>query len=606
MKKLFLIPLAAVTIASCSNDENGLNGSYSGEMETSYLSINIVTNTGGSVSRATDEDDFDQGTNGENGTNAENKVNSVRFYFFDGENAANVKRVADVGGVPTYTNYYDWTPSEDVNNYGEDENNNVTNHINATVVIESPADGSKDKYTASSIIAIINPPTSLTNQTASKSKSQLLGEINSYIAYNTNNFVMSNAVYSDLATTPSKMVETSTEGHLYPTPEAAKGNPVSIYVERVLAKVQLASGELEPETITDADQNEIVAYDTKKTYVGDDKQTHKIYVKFNNWDVTITPDQSYLIKNIDETWNNILGTDEPWSEPLRHRSYWAINPSSFNYKYKSYNDIVPTNKDIFDALNVRYPHENAGDATSTYSFIPSKVIIGGQLINEQGQPLTFAQYGFDDYLSLLDLKKALLNLVTTKYYVEVPAAEAPQGAVEAGGKYYRQLNTDDVEFVTEGSLVSPFSYDAEKTTCYTRIQLTKDKDGTPGAVSKAWYTISGSGDSKTAVTANVNTINQALLNLGHQKIWTSGYTYYYFDIMHLGTLTDNTTRRPGVVRNHLYYAKINTLLGLGTPVYDPSEEIIPQRPGVDDTYMAAEIKVLTWRLVNDEVDLVWQ
>ena len=80
-------------------------------------------------------------------------------------------------------------------------------------------------------------------------------------------------------------------------------------------------------------------------------------------------------------------------------------------------------------------------------------------------------------------------------------------------------------------------------------------------------------------------------------------TYYYTDLRHLGT--EVTKGLYGVVRNHIYDVNVQSVVGLGTPVYNPDEVIVPQKPGEDETYIAAKINILSWRIVNNDVDLVW-
>ena len=61
----------------------------------------------------------------------------------------------------------------------------------------------------------------------------------------------------------------------------------------------------------------------------------------------------------------------------------------------------------------------------------------------------------------------------------------------------------------------------------------------------------------------------------------------------------------GVVRNHVYKTKVTKILGLGTPVYDPTKKIYPEKPSKNDHYIAAEINILSWRLVNNNYVLEW-
>ena len=124
---------------------------------------------------------------------------------------------------------------------------------------------------------------------------------------------------------------------------------------------------------------------------------------------------------------------------------------------------------------------------------------------------------------------------------------------------------------------------------------------TTGAAEKNWYT-------SNAADATPETDPNSLLEaLGGAKVWKDGYTYYYFDIRHLnGAATDdNAIGKYGVVRNHVYAANINSLAGLGTPVYDPEEVIYPEKPSDDESFIAAEIRILSWRIVNQNIDLEW-
>lgn len=98
-------------------------------------------------------------------------------------------------------------------------------------------------------------------------------------------------------------------------------------------------------------------------------------------------------------------------------------------------------------------------------------------------------------------------------------------------------------------------------------------------------------------------------------------TYYFLNIRHLASPTiggktpadkeynvADAAKVPGfygVVRNHVYKTTINSVFGLGTPVYDPDEVIIPQIPKDEDVFLAAEINILSWRIVDHGYDLNW-
>ena len=61
----------------------------------------------------------------------------------------------------------------------------------------------------------------------------------------------------------------------------------------------------------------------------------------------------------------------------------------------------------------------------------------------------------------------------------------------------------------------------------------------------------------------------------------------------------------GVVRNHIYKTTITNIAGLGTPVYNPGDVIYPEKPEDNAHYIAAEINILSWRVVKNNYNLEW-
>lgn len=107
-----------------------------------------------------------------------------------------------------------------------------------------------------------------------------------------------------------------------------------------------------------------------------------------------------------------------------------------------------------------------------------------------------------------------------------------------------------------------------------------------------------------------NAITAAVDNLNEPRIlhWNGGKTYYYYVIRHqgfyglVGDRADNYVY--GLVRNHIYDVKLQTLYGLGTPVIDSSDPIDPERPNDEEpTYIQAKINILPWRVVKNNATL---
>ena len=91
------------------------------------------------------------------------------------------------------------------------------------------------------------------------------------------------------------------------------------------------------------------------------------------------------------------------------------------------------------------------------------------------------------------------------------------------------------------------------------------------------------------------------------RVYTDGKCYYYVNIDQTPVATDNgytgDGKFEGVIRNHIYDLTLNSISGIGTPVFKPEDVIIPQTP-TDETlwFLGARINVLKWRLVKQTVD----
>ena len=171
----------------------------------------------------------------------------------------------------------------------------------------------------------------------------------------------------------------------------------------------------------------------------------------------------------------------------------------------------------------------------------------------------------------VDNLKKQVALTFSKYYTSTDAHT------------YTQLTKDDITFT-------------EPTTSMKNYQVTPTLAADP-TNTKQYYTKASDGSYTPVDKDDVNTA------IGENKaeIRTEGKAYYYVPIKHLGTT--GTLGEYGVVRNHFYKINLTGLTGFGTPVYNPDTEIDPTVPSYDNTYLAARIKVLQWRIVNQNVSL---
>lgn len=571
--------VAGLTFVGCSNDENITSGN--GDLaEPQFLTVNFVTNPTKGTRAGGDQvtGDPDKNSTYEEGLEAENKVSKVRFYFFDASgNAAAVRN--DNGN---YKNYLEWT---DVTEEEDNDMPNIEKILSATLIIQSP----KGDAAPAQIVAVINP-TAEPNEERSLTS---LGTVASdYMAYTAGgSFVMSNSTY---AKDGVGQLAVSIKGKTKMTSGEALADPVEIYVERTIAKVRLNSS-LTPvaghtdifNTSADASQ--------KVTVDGAEKE---IYVRFLGWNTTAVANKSRLVKEINPAWpNNLFGTNSsPWNWAEYFRCFWAINANNVAYEYGAFipdteekkidgNLFQAQAKKNFDKTDWVYVNENASDYTANPGSsagddpgTPTKVIISAQLVDKDGNPLEFAEYG-STRTTIDGLKELFAN--NCGLYKKQTVTEGDVTTTKFTKITPDELTVKTATAVGEAGKDVPGRYKVY-------IQLAADEDN-------KWY----ASNNEDAKAISADAANKQLKGLGSAKVWKDGYTYYYFDINHIGDKT-------GVVRNHIYDANITKLTGLGTPVYDPEEIIYPEKPEEgDDTFIAAQIKILSWRVVKSDVELDW-
>lgn len=572
---LFMSVLASLFLVGCSQEDiapdEGANGN--GEATTSYMAVNLVSSDVLGT-RATVGDY-------EDGTDIENGVKHVRFYFFNGVGGpVNVKTTAS----GTSVNYYDW--NNDITGSG---NPSDVERILSTIIV---IDTKKGDGLPVRIAAVLNPTQEILAK-GSMGISVLKEQCADFATADLTKkdyFVMFNSVYvqdkKDYSTTDIK------EGNICKTDSAANKNPVKIYVERSVAKVSVALGSNVANAAT-AD-GKIALKD--KLNGGQDLKVggKQVYLKLGGWELAAETDKGRLVKKIDPTW------ERDWWRPNAHRTLWAINEKSAENVYdKSYEQI----SNSFGGTKYLYTNENAQkndiDNTPGNAKNNTKVIVKGQLVDENGVPFTIVRHMgthfADDPADFNNLKESILTVLENKEYFYY----------YKDGNNYTQISAADLDVVVP--TLEP-KEDSENN-CYVYTQL-----NSTAAARTTWYksTKKNPADNSEYQKIDVGEINNTLGGLKDPEkpadgyiidrplVWKNGMTYYYYEIRHL-----DGSNEIGVVRNHIYKTTITNIAGLGTPVYTPGEIIYPEKPGENDHYIAAQINILSWRVVKNDYDLEW-
>ncbi len=614
MKKKFLfLPLAAAMMfAACSSDEDlAENGGNEGIADGRFLAVSIISN--GDTSTRGDQYSGPNGLTFEDGEASENVVKNLRIYFFSTSgDAVAIKKNSTV-------NYYD-VPVEDIVTNPADsddgsENHNVTVEriLKAVVVVEAG-----DKLPAQ-LVAVINPDTSDKGLgSKSLSLSELTEQINDYASLangSENLFVMTNSVYPDNGTIVNT---TAVSAANYALSEAeATNNPVKIYVERNVAKVRLSANTLEKEgdlykVYRKGEKKDDGAVVPDSEYkIGEGDAAKQVYLKLDGWDVTADLRYEYLSKHIVYSWEQTyLGAGTTWFSAENHRSYWAnvCNPNGRNNynQYYAYNNANHLKNKKFDGTEWVYCNENT-ERPAELNLEPTQVLITGTLCDKDGKALNICEYGGnriidDEVLTALRKRYALMYTASRD---QLPYKQVVDGSTVK----YVQLAYTDITFIPIENLnntpaagtTDEAKGNPQVTSGRYKVYATLTED----AKAATWYKkITVDAEGKVSVSeadklTDTKPIEDKLYSLSYAEIWKSGKTYYYFDIKHLGD-------KWGTVRNHIYDLNLTKIYGIGTPVYDETKVIIPEKPQNDQTFIAAQVNILSWRVVANEVTLDWE
>lgn len=582
MKKYLFIALAALGFAACADKlEDTKSPAHNGEVEESYIAINLMAADSGT-----------RGTDGgyEDGTDAERVVKTAYFFFFDENgNPFNVVGNPEAnapGGVKNYL------PLSIAPMQPEGASVNVSD-ISQAVLILNTYKGVYPKQ----IVAVLNwVPTNNTYSLA-----QLRDNLTALVGVNAaaGGFVMSNSVYKDAA---GKLVDAValTDADIKESAADATNDPIDIYVERIAAKVVLTAGGEKVESNTHTN-----VFDTKKvpdmfTSIGELTAT-PVYVSLLGWELFNDYSNSYLLKNIDTTWTEAIGFN--WNDSNFFRSYWAISQDTaledkFAWQYTSDKQTEKGFKTEYGFAVATKNGDNINEDPKTYTYCGentngttadrrTKVILKGQLLQSNGtgghEELELASWYGNEYAGTDNLLTAVANsLAYTLFH-------------STDGTHFSPIEKEDL--VCDVTVADTKSYE-------TGFKLSADGDD------KMWYKYSSDGQhqplgSLTDTNDMVAKTNAYLAaEVKPAIIYVNGMTYYIVDVEHLGA--DETDTQYGVVRNHVYQIDINSIKGYGSPFYSGMDFIVeqPEYPETqEDSYVAARINVLSWKVVKQSVNV---
>ena len=568
--KLFPLACAALMMSACSSDDAGNEGGNPGAAgDPQYLAVNIV-NVGTTPTRAGEY---------ENGTTEESTINKVRFYFFNGDGSPYL--IKPTGSEVTGGENINWlevtNPTDDTTTPGT--STSVEKITNAVLVINGVQNAAP-----AAIVAVVNPETVDATKIQSGESMRL-----SELRYSTvgskfykkdastgavSDFVMSNSVYVN---TGEDVCASLVAGHVTTSPETAKAKPVDLYVERVVAKV---TADVDPNVFEKGNGSnwDNTKYGTKTAVgkIGD----NDVYAVIEGWGLASENGKAEIEKKVDKTWSDGNLGFSPWTTSDYHRCFWeqsvAFDPGiggnqPVNHKYS---DLKAKMNEVLYTL----PNTPANKVTDLQNNDLTKLAVAATLKYKDAagnwHDADICRYNGVQFLGVDNLKKQVA-LTFSQYYTSTDAHT------------YTQLSASDIDFK-----------DPDGTMQQYRVTPTLAAD--PAGVTKKYYTKTTSGTTPTFTEVPKSTV-LAAIEAAKAEIRKGGKAYYYVPIKHLGNTGE--VAEYGIVRNHFYKITLSGIKGFGTPVYNPDQVVKPVVPTYDDTYLAARVQVLQWRVVNQNASL---
>ena len=565
VKNLFGMAVMATALVACSSNDdlasNGHEGNQTGEAYASFR-INLPTTSG---TRVAGDPTFDGGDKNEYA------VKDAALLLFQKEGSDfKFKEVVDLGNMEP------WTASK--------PGGGITTTAKLTAKITTAEVGANKGYYA--LIVLNN-----NSETAPKITYPAVGqtyadwsqkEANAtanYLKYD-NGFFMANAP-KYVAGAPETLVEIK---NIYASKQQAENSTATtVYVERGLAKVSLASTSAKHVDITDGN------------YAGD-------MVDIEGWTLDVTNTKTYPVHVTEglwaDTWKTTATTDATNGATMDRfhdtkltsefpRVYWGLDPN-YSTNFASVADcegeFTMATKANFktgdEAKKAQYCLENTFDIDHMVQGQTTRVLFSAKYTpNGFTAGETFYKMGNSSQLWNADKVEAQIKAKAMEFLGEADASKVTVTLAAEGN----DMTKSGVRLVAAANITY----------------------GTTALTTKQVDEINAKLGFKKATTTD------AAVGL---STYESGVSYYVARVKHFNELTPwapgndtyagnnaNWLGRYGVLRNNWYELSVSSVSG---PGYPDVPKVNPTDPDdVNDQYINVEVKILDWAKRSQSIDL---
>lgn len=571
ISKLFPFACVALMMTACASDKEEIGSGTKPGSDPQYLAVNIVNVGATPTTRTTDY---------ENGTAEESAIKKVRFYFFNGDGSPYLIKNPGITGIDGGgdKNWLEASPADDSSTSGTPSQ---IEKITQTVLVINGVQSAAP----AAIVAVVNPGT-VDAATLKNGGTMRLSELR-YSAvgskfYEKNatsgavsDFVMSNSVYVNAG---EDVCASLVAGHVTTSEETARKKPVDLYVERVVAKVT-ADVDKNAFELGNGTNWDVAKFGTKKA-VGKSGD-YDVYAVIEGWGLANENGKAEVEKQVNKTWTDGNLGFTPWTTADYHRCFWETSVA-FDAGSGGNQPVNPTFNQLKAKMqDVLYTLPNTPDSKDKIANLKdndlTKFAVAATLrykdASNNWHNAEICRYNGVSILGIDNLKRQVA-LTYSQYYTSTDATN------------YTQLSKDDIDFKDPDGTMQQYR---------VTPTLADDPAGT-----KKYYTKTNTGTTPTFTEVDKAKV-LAAIEADKAEIRRDGRAYYYVPIKHLGGTGE--LAEYGIVRNHFYKITLSGITGFGTPVYDPDKVVDPIVPTYENTYLAARVQVLQWRVVNQKASL---
>ena len=577
MKTGKLISIALLSLAVACSKEN-VTSNQGGSDANQYMAVDIAMSVGSSTKAPAD---YRDGSEAESTVNVKNSI----FLFYDaygnfltsGVISATEGSVDENGNLKLTTN--------NQSGYVEKESK--------AVIVLGPT-----RLRPALVLAVLNYDNcdALRNLSLADAHTQV---DNRAISTEAGKFTMTNSVYVD-----GKNIVNATPiaaSSVKETKEEALKTPVQIYVEREVAKVNMKAKAGLKQTAEGK-----ICFETPNAESVLDGVKVSARIVVDGWAANAFNTTSYLVKDVPTSWL-VTNPFANWYDEAAKRTFWAQDPNYSgseeyvfgrtpedelgtykNVKYLSWNDAAQNKVDSYN-----YMYENTTDKASAkvnggeLANVPTILIAAHVETAKTGaawERQDIYKFGGLFYTDASLRNYAAEQILKGKLYWEYTTAEG----LKKASVLPDQVKANFVANVADNS--GSVKVEVEALTAPAEGAKLM-KEGEPASV------IESANWAKTVedILNGENGFNIAKKEL---VCFKNGMCYYQVPIKHNQAAEDVAY---GTVRNHIYELTLSKIAKIGNPVFNPEEKLVLIPGEEKNYYVSAELKVLKWRVVTQDV-----